>query len=657
MTAIRSSNGNPFNLEGCANSEFPARDDGWCSHQFIILSHRESRTSPTIFIQHIDTATCTIPTTYNLFESCQYLKLELEQQRLLMEFQPTPGTYAPVDPFKPSISFGIKRILGSQRALREDTDLNSPPPPRVTISARRHGAIRPPTDTAVGPRYATPADGWIPTRLSGIRLPPPHELRAPRSELPPDNWIPQASDSPIRLPPPHDLQHVQGDSHSHWSNRPPAARMDTTFTNSRQPNTSHYQNSEFRSRRRSRSSSPSDRSRGRHRPRSPPLSVRDSSPRIGSSRANEQLRQKRNFRSRHQSRSPLPSVERDRERSPSQRRRRSRSRSRSPVRSRRSRSTRRSSSSSSPSAVGAPMVLYYGPPRLIATIPPPPTTILPPSGVPVLVPPPSSLPSPIVIQPSSLRSSSNSRRSRSARARSRTPIIPLHSPVLIPIVTPQSPLSSLSTESGDEYRLPLPPTRNSTSQPPLPEPDFPTSYPLVSSTPSAIVKENEVPDYGAVLPPRHYEYPLSPVHEKTDADASVSSRRSAVSESFDERRPMGQWDPPESVHLMTYVAAFALDTLPRQLYLHFLLRLPYMYYSRVTRIFEEAEMSMPQIKQGILEAAIQLKEPVKDVADAWVLEPVESAQYSKLQNTWQSFIDSLMREWKTLNIISVLLLS
>ena len=108
---------------------------------------------------------------------------------------------------------------------------------------------------------------------------------------------------------------------------------------------------------------------------------------------------------------------------------------------------------------------------------------------------------------------------------------------------------------------------------------------------------------------------------------------------------------------MTYIAAFALDTLPRQLYLHFLLRLPYMYFSRVTRIFEEAEMSMPQIKQGILEAAIQLKEPVKDVADAWKLEPVESAQYSKLQNTWQSFIDSLMREWKTLNIISVLLLS
>jgi len=129
------------------------------------------------------------------------------------------------------------------------------------------------------------------------------------------------------------------------------------------------------------------------------------------------------------------------------------------------------------------------------------------------------------------------------------------------------------------------------------------------------------------------------------------------SEADDEKWPVAFWDTSASVHLLMYVAAFVLDTLPRQLYLYFLLRLPYMYFSRVTRIFEEAEMTMPQIKEGILAAALQLKEPVKNVADAWKLEPVESVQYSKLQNTWQSFIDSLMREWKTLNIISVLLLS
>jgi hypothetical protein len=123
--------------------------------------------------------------------------------------------------------------------------------------------------------------------------------------------------------------------------------------------------------------------------------------------------------------------------------------------------------------------------------------------------------------------------------------------------------------------------------------------------------------------------------EATDVRNSIIAI-SITSEPLDEKRPVGLSDSAESVHLMTYVAAFALDTLPRQLYLYFLLRLPYMYFSRVTRIFEEAEMSMPQIKQGILEAAIQLKEPVKGIADAWKLEPVESVQYSKLQNTWKA---------------------
>jgi hypothetical protein len=122
-----------------------------------------------------------------------------------MEFQPTPGTYAAVDPFKPSISFSIKKIPGFQRAPQDDTDLDSPPPPRVAISTRRHGSTRPLANTAVGPRYEAPPDAWIPTASSRIRLPPPHELRAPSFELPPgfvplpDLWIPQASNSPIRL--------------------------------------------------------------------------------------------------------------------------------------------------------------------------------------------------------------------------------------------------------------------------------------------------------------------------------------------------------------------------------------------------------------------------------------------------------------------------
>ncbi|PPQ98668.1 hypothetical protein CVT26_013814 [Gymnopilus dilepis] len=133
--------------------------------------------------------------------------------------------------------------------------------------------------------------------------------------------------------------------------------------------------------------------------------------------------------------------------------------------------------------------------------------------------------------------------------------------------------------------------------------------------------------------------------------------------------------PAQSHSTSEYILAFFLDTVPRQIYLHLLLRLPYLYYSRVTRIFEEAEMSMPMIKQGILEAAKAKSELQRDAGmgrwtrgglhtmsrpylpmEFW--EPqLENAAYLNLQNTWHTFVDSLQKEWKTLNIISVLLLT
>ena len=161
-------------------------------------------------------------------------------------------------------------------------------------------------------------------------------------------------------------------------------------------------------------------------------------------------------------------------------------------------------------------------------------------------------------------------------------------------------------------------------------------------------RSNERPPPIITLPP--------PMPSSTSRrSSSERSRSNLSSERLDEKRPVGLSDWFESAHLMTYVAAFALDTLPRQLYLHFLFRLPYIYFSRMVRIFEEADIDLLEIKQTILEEAIQLK-AVKDVADARKLEPVESAQH-KLQNTWKTFVESFIRDWKTLNIVSVLLLS
>lgn len=104
-------------------------------------------------------------------------------------------------------------------------------------------------------------------------------------------------------------------------------------------------------------------------------------------------------------------------------------------------------------------------------------------------------------------------------------------------------------------------------------------------------------------------------------------------------------------------AAFVGKTLPQQIYLHLLLRLPSLYFSRVARIFEEADLTLPEIKKMALETASQGSPDSFDALSFEVGITAVPPQYERLKTTWESFIDSVMREWKTFNIISVLLLS
>jgi hypothetical protein len=88
------------------------------------------------------------------------------------------------------------------------------------------------------------------------------------------------------------------------------------------------------------------------------------------------------------------------------------------------------------------------------------------------------------------------------------------------------------------------------------------------------------------------------------------------------------------------------------IYLSFLFQLPSLYFGRVARIFEEADLTLPEIKEMAIETAIEGKFDLTTMENG-ALPP----RYASLKATWQSFIDDLMREWKTFNIISVLLLT
>ncbi|KJA15465.1 hypothetical protein HYPSUDRAFT_172595 [Hypholoma sublateritium FD-334 SS-4] len=101
--------------------------------------------------------------------------------------------------------------------------------------------------------------------------------------------------------------------------------------------------------------------------------------------------------------------------------------------------------------------------------------------------------------------------------------------------------------------------------------------------------------------------------------------------------------------------ASGLDMLLRQLYLHLLLRLPYVYFFRVVEIFEDSNLNLSEIKKMALETAFY--NDGYRYAAPHETASIIPAQYKHLEESWNTFVDSLLRDWNTYNIVSALLLS
>ncbi|KAF7317680.1 hypothetical protein MKEN_00855700 [Mycena kentingensis (nom. inval.)] len=132
--------------------------------------------------------------------------------------------------------------------------------------------------------------------------------------------------------------------------------------------------------------------------------------------------------------------------------------------------------------------------------------------------------------------------------------------------------------------------------------------------------------------------------------------------------PVTQQEPPQSmVATAVYatwtfllVAPVALaDEVVRQAYLHLLLRIPSLYFSRVTKIFEEARLSLPEIKHMARARADEWNNTTMPNQYLFLSRDVDvlPPHLLNFKASWDNFISSLLREWKTLNVISVLLMS
>ncbi|KAF7343297.1 hypothetical protein MVEN_01762000 [Mycena venus] len=106
----------------------------------------------------------------------------------------------------------------------------------------------------------------------------------------------------------------------------------------------------------------------------------------------------------------------------------------------------------------------------------------------------------------------------------------------------------------------------------------------------------------------------------------------------------------KSMTILAFV--FILIKIPSQTYLFLLLRLPSLYFSRVSRLFEDANLSLPDIQRMAVINGDQFS-VVSWTPDASDLPP----RLRRFNLSWEAFIDALLREWKTQNVISALMLS
>ncbi|KAG8883158.1 hypothetical protein FRB97_007093 [Tulasnella sp. 331] len=104
-----------------------------------------------------------------------------------------------------------------------------------------------------------------------------------------------------------------------------------------------------------------------------------------------------------------------------------------------------------------------------------------------------------------------------------------------------------------------------------------------------------------------------------------------------------------SLQLTVYYISLSV----RQIYRHLLLRLPSLYFTRVWRIIFGAQVSHAELATLIEQRQLGTNFPI---SVAWV-PPVVPPGLARFKDEWEDFIDHLVKEWKTFNVISALLLS
>ncbi|KAJ7581660.1 hypothetical protein C8J56DRAFT_865920 [Mycena floridula] len=119
---------------------------------------------------------------------------------------------------------------------------------------------------------------------------------------------------------------------------------------------------------------------------------------------------------------------------------------------------------------------------------------------------------------------------------------------------------------------------------------------------------------------------------------------------------------PFSASLQQPFFTLVIDTIPREIYLTFLLRLPSFYSPRLSDVFLEYEMSKIEIQKMAVQRNVHLGLPADPIRSVPGLSASSgpygefSDKLGRFKKAWTDLIDALLRDWKILNIVSALVL-
>ncbi|KAL1702334.1 hypothetical protein EV121DRAFT_271811 [Schizophyllum commune] len=114
------------------------------------------------------------------------------------------------------------------------------------------------------------------------------------------------------------------------------------------------------------------------------------------------------------------------------------------------------------------------------------------------------------------------------------------------------------------------------------------------------------------------------------------------------------------------LATFIWQVVPTTLYLCALFRLPALYFSRVARVFENADLCRRDIIRMAVARATLWEQALggsvnHSQAYGYTFHEPQGRELSfpllQFKKTWEQFVDNLLHEWKVLNVISALLTS